>query len=149
VIVATSEVEPDVREGRRRRRDLGRAGGSRWTGLKHLELDPGTLSGPPHCHSAEEEIFVVLEGEGTLELTGKANSEEHPVRTGSVVARPPGTGIAHAFRAGGRGLTLIAWGTREPNDITWYPRSQKIYWGGVDVVGRIEQVDFWDGESVS
>jgi uncharacterized cupin superfamily protein len=41
VIVATSDLEPDVRDGRRRR-DLGRAGGSRWTGLKHLELDPGT-----------------------------------------------------------------------------------------------------------
>ena len=147
-IVATSDVEPDVRDGRRRR-DLGRAGGSRWTGLKHLELDPGTLSGPPHCHSAEEEIFVVLGGNGTLELTGKEETEELLVRKGSVIARPPGTGVAHAFRAGEPGLTLIAWGTREPNDICWYPRSQKIYWAGVDVVARIEQVEFWDGESLS
>ena len=42
----------------------------------------------------------------------------------------------------------IAWGTREPNDICWYPRSQKIYWRGVDVVGRIEQLDYWDGEAL-
>ncbi len=147
-IVNVQDVEPDVRGGRRRR-DLARAAGSRWTGLKHIELDPGVLSGPPHVHSAEEEILVVLEGEGTLELTPSmppsAESEQHAVRRGSVVARPPGTGVAHAFRAGDSGLTLIAWGTRDPNDICWYPRSKKIFWRGVGVVGRIEQLDYWEG----
>jgi len=145
-IVATRDVEPNVRGGRRRR-DLSAAGGSRWTGLKHLELEPGTLSGPPHCHSAEEELFVVLDGEGTLELY-EDELQTHPVRRGSVVARPPATGSAHAFRAGDGGLTLIAWGTREPNDICWYPRSNKIYWRGVDVIGRIEQLDYWEGEEL-
>ena len=149
-IVNVADVEPDVRGGRRRR-DLGRAAGSRWTGLRHLELDPGTLSGPPHCHSAEEELFVVLDGTGTLELTaspGHGEPETHPVRGGSVVARPPGTGVAHAFRAGDLGMTLIAWGTREPNDICWYPRSHKLYWRGVGVIGRIETLDYWDGEEL-
>lgn len=150
-IVNTQEVEPDVRGGRRRR-DLAQAAGSRWTGLKHIELDPGVLSGPPHVHSAEEEIFVVLEGDGTLELTPSqppwAEPEAHAVRTGSVVARPPGTGVAHAFRAGDSGLTLIAWGTRDPNDICWYPRSKKMFWRGVGVVGRVEQLDYWEGEEL-
>ena len=36
--------------------------------MRHVELEPGALSGPPHRHSAEEEIFVVLDGEGALEL---------------------------------------------------------------------------------
>jgi hypothetical protein len=45
-------------------------------------------------------------------------------------------------------MALIAWGAREPNDICWYPRSRKIYWRGVDVVGRIEQLDYWDGEEL-
>src|SRR6476660_5147217 len=149
-IVNVQDVEPQVRGGRRRR-DLAGAAGSRWTGLKHIEMDAGTLSGPPHVHSAEEEIFVVLEGDGTLELTPPglgAEPEAQPVRKGSVVARPPGTGVAHAFRAGESGMALIAWGAREPNDICWYPRSQKIYWRGVDVVGRIEQLDYWDGEEL-
>jgi len=150
-IVATADVEPEVRGGRRRR-FLARAAGSRWTGLTHLEVDAGTLSGPPHCHSAEEEIFVVLDGEGTLELTpsqsGYGEPEQHPVRAGSIVARPPGTGVAHTFRAGDPGLTLLAWGTREPNDICWYPRSNKIFWRGVGVIGRIEQLDYWDGEEL-
>ena len=145
-IVATADVEPEMRDGRRRR-DLARAAGSRWTGLKHIELDAGTLSGPPHCHSAEEEIFVALDGEGTCELFGD-EPEAHAVRRGSVVARPPGTGVAHVFRASDAGLTLLAWGTREPNDICWYPRSNKIFWRGLGVIGRIEQLDYWDGEEL-
>ena len=150
-IVNTQDVEPAVRGGRRRR-DLARAAGSRWTGLKHIEMDPGVLSGPPHVHSAEEEILVVLDGDGMLELTPSmppgTEPELHPVRKGSVVARPPGSGVAHAFRAGDSGLTLIAWGTRDPNDICWYPRSRKIFWRGVGVVGRIEQLDYWEGEEL-
>ena len=149
-IVNTQDVEPQIRGGRRRR-DLAAAAGSRWTGLKHIEMDPGVLSGPPHVHSAEEEIFVVLAGDGTLELTPpgvEAEQETHPVRTGSVVARPPGTQVAHTFRAGDSGLTLIACGTRDPNDICWYPRSRKIFWRGVGVVGRIEPLDYWEGEAL-
>lgn len=150
-IVNVQDVEPQLRGGRRRR-GLGEAVGSRWTGLRHIELDPGALSGPPHVHSAEEEILVVLDGDGILELTPSmppsAELEKHAVREGSVVARPPGTGVAHAFRAGDSGLTLIAWGTRDPNDICWYPRSRKIFWRGVGVVGRVEQLDYWEGEAL-
>ena len=72
--------------------------------------------------------------------------DEHPVRPGSVVARPPGTGVAHAFRAGERGLTFLAYGTREPNDICFYPRSGKVFFRGVNLVARIESLDYWDGE---
>ena len=150
MIVNTGDIEPQIRGGRRRR-DLATPAGSRWTGLKHIELDPGVLSGPPHVHSAEEEIFVVLAGDGALELTpaGKdAEPEAHAVRRGSVVARPPGTQVAHAFRAGDSGLTLIAWGTRDPNDICWYPRSRKMFWRGVGVVGRVEPLDYWEGEEL-
>ena len=143
-IVNLDAVEPHV-VGGRRRRHLGGAAGSRWTGLTHIECDPGTLSAPPHVHSAEEELFVVLEGDGTLELWP---DERQRVRVGSVVARPPGTRVAHAFRAGESVLTLLAWGTREPNDMCWYPRSKKLYWRGVGIIGRIEELDYWDGEEL-
>src|SRR5665647_3455756 len=52
----------------RRQRDLAKAAGSRITGLNHVVVASGKLSCPPHVHSAEEEIFVILEGEGTLLL---------------------------------------------------------------------------------
>jgi uncharacterized cupin superfamily protein len=122
--------------------DLALAAGSVTTGLRHCVLEPGCLSAPPHCHSAEEEIFVVLAGEGTL-LLGDA---EHPLREGSVVARPPRTRIAHALRAGDGPLTYLAYGTREPNDIAYYPRSGKVYFRGIGLMTRLEQLDYWDGE---
>jgi uncharacterized cupin superfamily protein len=125
------------------RRDLGRAADSRTTGLKHVVVAPGRVSCPPHCHSAEEEIFIVLDGGGAVEL----GEEAHSVRRGSVVARPAGTRVSHAFRAGDEGLTLLAYGTRDPNDVTYYPRSNKIYWRGVGVIGRIEKLDYWEGEA--
>ena len=43
---------------------------------------------------------------------------------------------------------MLIYGTRDTNDIAWYPRSNKIYWRGVGVMGRIEQLDYFDGEPV-
>jgi uncharacterized cupin superfamily protein len=134
-------------------RDLARRAGSARTGLRWARVDPGRIGVPPHCHSAEEEVFVILEGEDTLELWPSpravdrgAEREDLPIRAGHVVARPPATGIGHAFRAGDSGLTLLLYGTREPNDIAYYPRSNKINFRGVGVIGRIEHLDYYDGE---
>jgi uncharacterized cupin superfamily protein len=125
------------------RRDLGDVLESKRTGVGHLVVAPGALSAPPHCHAAEEELFYVVDGTGTLLL----GDEEHPVRAGSVVARPPGTGVPHAFRAGDGPLTLLAFGTREPNDIVFFPRSGKVGLRGIKARFLIEQVEYWDGEA--
>ena len=37
-------------------------------GFHWERLDPGARGSVPHCHSEEEEVFVILEGEGTLHL---------------------------------------------------------------------------------
>jgi len=149
-IVNVNDLEPVERDGAtvgRRNRDLGRAAGSRRTGLRHAEVLPGKLNAAPHCHSAEEEIFVVLDGEGDLLLWEASGVTEHAVRRGSVVARPPGSGIAHAFRAGEGGMTLLMYGTRDPNDVCYYPRSGKIFFTGLGLVTRLgESLDYWDGE---
>jgi uncharacterized cupin superfamily protein len=121
-------------------RDLGPK--SERTGLCQVTLEPGKEGYPPHCHSAEEEIFVILEGGGTVYL----GDEDHPVRPGHVLGRPPGTGVAHSFRAGDEGMTYLAYGTREPNDIAYYPRSNKVNFRGIKLIGRIERLDYYDGE---
>jgi uncharacterized cupin superfamily protein len=144
-IVNVSDVEPSTVDRvrvSRTRRQLGAAAGSVTTGLNRYEVAPGKDGDPLHCHSLEEEVFVVLDGDGVLVL----DQEETPVRAGSVVARPAGTGIAHQFRAGENGLTYLAYGTREPGDVCYYPRSNKISFRGVRVIGRIEKLDYWDGE---
>ena len=149
-IVNVGDVEAVERDGPtvgRRVRDLGRAAGSVRTGLRHAEVLPGKLNAPPHCHSAEEEIFVVLDGDGELLLWEPEGVVEHRVVTGSVVTRLPGTGVAHAFRGGERGLTLLMYGTRDPNDICFYPRSGKVFFTGLGLITRVgERVDYWDGE---
>ncbi len=125
-----------------RRRNVGDALGSRATGIKHVAVSPDKLAAPPHCHTVEEELFVVLGGEGTLLL----GDEEIAVRRGHVVARPPGTGVAHTFRAGSEGLEFLAYGTRDPGDMCYYPRSNKVSFRGLGVIGRFERLDYWDGE---
>ena len=123
-------------------------------GLHWERLTPGKTGAVPHCHSEEEEIFVILEGTATLHLWPSplreergATREEHDLRAGHVVARPPGTGVSHWFRAGAGGCTMLVYGTRRPNDMCFYPRSNKISWRGLGVIGRIEHVPYWDGES--
>ncbi len=149
-IVNVDDVESVERDGAtvgRRVRNLGRAAGSVRTGLRLSEVLPGKLNAPPHCHSAEEEIFIVLEGDGELLLWEGDEVSEHPVRTGSVVARLAGAGVAHAFRGGEQGMTVLMYGTRDPNDICYYPRSGKVYFTGLGVVARLgESSDYWDGE---
>lgn len=122
-------------------------------GFAWERLNPGQSGAVPHCHSEEEEIFVILEGSATLSLTpsplraewGTA-PEEHALRPGHVVARPPGTGVSHSFRAGDDGVTMLVYGTRKPNDMCFYPRSNKISWRGLGVMGRIEPLAYMDGE---
>jgi mannose-6-phosphate isomerase-like protein (cupin superfamily) len=77
--------------------DLADAAGSAKSGLNVVTVGAGKLPAPAHCHSAEVEIFVVLVGDGTLELVpsprarDRGHEEEHvPIRAGHVVARPAG-----------------------------------------------------------
>jgi len=124
---------------------------SQQAGLHWKRLDPGRRGAAPHSHSEEEEVFVILGGGGLLELwpspTAAADGmayEEVPVGPGHVVARPPGTRVSHSFRAGEQGLTILIYGTRKPNDMAWYPRSNMIAWRGLGVIGRIEALDDLD-----
>ena len=98
---------------------LAKPAGAELTGLNWGRLYAGEEGVPPHCHSADEELFVMLEGDGTLELwpspqqaRGGREYEEQPVRAGHVVSRPASTGISHRFRAGESGLTYLSYGTR-------------------------------------
>jgi uncharacterized cupin superfamily protein len=145
-IVNLADVEPETLTRSRvvsSWRDLGRAAGSVDTGLQHVEVAPGKEATPLHCHSASEEIFVILAGEGELVLDG---ADPAAVRAGHVIARPAGSGVAHVLRAGDQGLTYLAYGTRETNDICFYPRSNKLSFSGLGVVVRVQRVDYWDGE---
>ncbi len=134
-------------------RRLARAVGAELSGLNWGRLDLGDEGSPPHCHSAEEEIFVVLEGEGILELWPNPQQardgveyEENPIRAGHVISRPAGTGVSHGLRAAEPGMTYLAYGTRRPDDCCYYVRSNKIYFRGLGLIARLEDLDYDDGE---
>jgi uncharacterized cupin superfamily protein len=122
-------------------------------GLHWERLEADATGTPPHCHSEEEELFVILDGDATLELwpspaaaEAGAVREDVPIRTGHVIARPPASRVAHAFRAGRQGVTMLIYGTRKANDMCWYPRSGKINWRGLGVIARVEPLAYDDGE---
>ncbi len=144
-IVNVDEAEAETSERKNHRgvwRNLGRNAGAKRTGLNHVALEPGQMGPPPHCHASEEELFLVLDGAGTLLL----GDEEVAVGPHDVIARPAGTGVAHAFVAGEAGLTYLAYGPNVPDEICYYPRSNKIAFFGVGVIARVEKLDYWDGE---
>ena len=44
-------------------------------------------------------------------------------------------------------MTLLMYGTRDPNDVCYYPRSGKVYFTGLGLVARVgEPLDYWEGE---
>ena len=132
------------------RRVLTAVAGAQRTALRHFSVAAGKLGAPPHCHSGGEELFVVLDGDGVyLEQASGATGwepEERPVKAGDVVSCRAGAGAAHALRAGPGGLTYLAYGNRDSNDTIWYPRSRKIWFTGLNVIGRVEPLGYWDGE---
>jgi uncharacterized cupin superfamily protein len=151
-IVNLEAIEPDYDGEAGKWVVVARKAGAVRGGLNWGHLEPRQWGAPPHLHSADEEVFVILEGGGTLELwpspvrAEDTEREEHEIRAGDVVWRPPSTGIAHFFRGGDEGMTFLAYGTREPNDVCYYPRSNKIYWRGVGLITRLESLGYDDGE---
>ncbi|HEY7961705.1 MAG TPA: cupin domain-containing protein [Solirubrobacteraceae bacterium] len=139
-VVALSDV-PAVLGGRARR--LGQAAHATATGLNHVVLAAGGQGAPAHCHSLEEELFVVLAGDGTLDIweRGAENPEEHPLKAGDVISRPAGTGVAHALRPGPEGITYLAYGTRESNDMCFYPQSGRVSLRGLGIALRAPEIE--------
>jgi uncharacterized cupin superfamily protein len=121
-------------------REVGMTLGSVLSGLHHDELPPGHVSCPAHFHTVQSEKFVVLAGEGHARL----GAERLPLRPGSIVVRPPRTGVEHALEAGDAGLVYLAWGTRETADLCAYPDSGKLLVAGQ--MFRVTPLDYWDGE---
>ena len=43
-------------------------------------------------------------------------------------------------------MTYLAYGTRRPDDMCYYHRSNKIYFRGLGLIARLEDLDYDDGE---
>ena len=109
-------------------------------------LAPGKRGCPYHLHHVQEELFIVLEGEGTLRVAG----EMLPVTAGDVVFIPAGQEYPHQFiNTSGAPLKYLSVSTREKPEICEYPDSDKYlaYADGINAIQRrATALDYWDGE---
>ncbi|MFD2270076.1 cupin domain-containing protein [Undibacterium arcticum] len=84
---------------------------------------PGKRSCPYHFHHAQEEMFVILDGSGTLRVAG----EMLPVRAGDVVFIPPGPAYPHQIiNTSDAPLQYLSVSTRETPEVAEYPDSGKF-----------------------
>ncbi|MBE1159844.1 cupin domain-containing protein [Dyella acidiphila] len=112
---------------------------------------PGKRSCPYHFHYAQEEMFVVLAGSGTLRVAG----ELLPITAGDVIFIPPGPEYPHQLiNSSDAPLQYLSISTRESPDLVEYPDSGKYAaiarTDGGHTVNRIQRagsdLDYWDGE---
>ncbi len=106
------------------RRRLAHAAGATQIGCSHYSVPPGARQMPVHVHGDEEEIFLVLDGDG-LSWQDDAACPVAPLD--AIVHRP--RGAAHTFLAGPRGLELLAFASGSETSITWLPRAA-VMWAG-------------------
>jgi uncharacterized cupin superfamily protein len=120
-------------------------------GASYDILEPGKRGCPYHLHHAQEEMFVVLEGAGTLRVAG----EHLPIKAGDVIFIPSGPDYPHQFiNTSDAHLKYLSISTRESPEIAEYPDSGKFLAYATDgkssqfeVRGRLgEDLDYWDGE---
>ena len=109
-------------------------------------LPAGKRSCPYHYHHAQEELFVILEGQGTLRVAG----EMLAVTAGDVVFIPPGPAYPHQFiNTSEAPMRYLSISTQERPEIAVYPDSGKLqaYDKGVRLMQRPgTNLDYWDGE---
>jgi uncharacterized cupin superfamily protein len=114
-------------------------------------IEPGKRACPYHLHHAQEEMFVILEGSGTLRVAG----EHLPVKAGDVIFIPPGPEYPHQLlNTSDAPMKVLSISTMETPEICEYPDSGKYLAEGskkssspFDVIDRRrESLDYWDGE---
>ena len=109
-------------------------------------LAAGQRGCPYHLHHAQEEMFVVLEGHGTLRVAG----ELLPVKAGDVVFVPPGRDYPHQFiNTSDAPLKYLSISTQDRPELCEYPDSGKYLavGDGFRAVQRAAAaLDYWDGE---
>jgi uncharacterized cupin superfamily protein len=98
--------------------------GARKLGYNLTELPPGKAQCPFHSHREEEEMFLILEGEGELRF----GEQRFKLRRHDVVACPTGGAeVAHQIiNTGSTTMRYLSLSNNCPTEICEYPDSNKI-----------------------
>jgi uncharacterized cupin superfamily protein len=148
-------VFDDVEENGKYTSSRGRIGtliGARKLGYNLTVVPPGKAQCPFHCHHGEEEMFLILEGEGELRF----GDQRYPIRKHDVIACPQGgPEVAHQIiNTGTTTMRYLALSTMSEVDTCEYPDSGKILivtgqspGSGVHAMFRKDNaVDYYDRE---
>lgn len=98
--------------------------GARQLGYNLTELPPGKAQCPFHSHREEEEMFLILDGEGELRF----GDQRYPIRRHDVIACPTG-GVATAHQiinTGSTTLRYLALSNQSDIEVCEYPDSNKV-----------------------
>ena len=110
-------------------------------------VPPGKTGCPYHFHHAQEEMFIILEGRGTLRVAGQML----PIEAGDVIHIPPGPEYPHQIlNTSDADLKFLSISTQERPEVCEYPDSDKtgVFFGKgkrPPLIQR-ESLDYWDGE---
>ncbi len=135
---------------------LARGTAAKQLGLSVDIVPPGKRACPYHFHYVEEEMFIVLEGSGTLRVAG----EMLPISAGDVMFIPAGPSYPHQIiNTSDAPLKYLSASTRAEADICEYPDSQKYMaytrngLSGPETLLKStrmhrskDDLDYWDGE---
>ena len=130
---------------------LARGTAARKLGASYDELAPGKCGCPYHLHHAQEEMFIVLSGQGHLRVAG----ERLPIKPGDVIFIPPGPDYPHQIlNTGNEPLKYLSISTQDTPEICEYPDSGKFLATAEGDAARPfealqrsgQNLDYWDGE---
>lgn len=126
--------------------------GAKKLGYNLTELPPGKAQCPFHSHHAEEEMFLILEGEGELRF----GDQRFPIRKHDVIACPTGGAeVAHQIiNTGTAVMRYLALSNVSDIEACEYPDSQKVMVTAGErgkralrhMTRRQSEVDYYDGE---
>jgi uncharacterized cupin superfamily protein len=138
---------------------IGGVIGMKDLGAQYIVVPPGKSGYPFHSHRNNEEMFIILDGEGSY----RRGEETWTVHAGDVISAVAGdASTAHQLtNTGNADLRYFAISTRHDPDICEYPDSGK--WmvasgipagGGMSGAKFVMQgrdkplLDYWDGEDI-
>jgi len=119
--------------------------GARKLGYNFIVLEPGARLCPMHSHLVEEEAFLVWDGL----LTMRTPRGSYVCRRGDVVSCPAGdVGMHQLLNTSDKPVTVFAIGNVEPNEVGYYPDSDKLLVRGRKrlIVRASPRLDYYDGE---
>jgi len=98
--------------------------GAKNLGYNLTVLPPGSVQCPFHNHHGEEEMFLILEGDGELRF----GERRYPIRKHDVIACPPGgPEVAHQIiNTGTTTMRYLSLSTLVEVEACEYPDSQKV-----------------------